>query len=155
MKGLIIYYTNSYNTGRLAKMLSEDTGFEMEQVLVETPYAESLMSRSKEEIETGHLPAIRPLKHDLQDYDVILLGTPTWWVSPSSPILALVKQGELKGKDVYPFITTGFDVKGVEMKLANALEGSKVHKALIAPYSNAFLDLSKEEVASYAKAIVK
>ena len=153
MKALVLFYTSYYHTSQVARLIADTLGAELEQIAVETPYSDELISRSEKEILTGAYPHIRPLKHDLSQYDTDIIGTPTWWVSPSGPVLSLAKSGVLKGKNVYPFITTGFDVHGVEDKFAASLSGSIVHKALIVKFDNSVMETSEAEIIEYAKNI--
>jgi hypothetical protein len=76
-------------------------------------------------------------------------------VAPSSPIYSFIESKVLANKTVYPFITTGFDVTGVEDKLKELLEknGSKVKPALIISFTNAFMDNSESDIIDYAKKI--
>jgi len=152
MKSIIVFYSLSNHTGQVARLLQEVTHSPLEELHTKEPYGEErLMDLSKREIENGNYPALRPLTNPLKDYDVIFLGTPTWWVSPSSPVLSFIKNNDLTNKRVYPFITTGFDVHGVEDKMKIALEksGAKVEKALIVPFSNAFRYLDDETIKKY------
>lgn len=154
MKPLIIYFTTTYNTAKVVNLMQEVLGCEKELLRPIDPYIDNVMDRSKMEIETGMATEIHPLTHRLGDFDTVILATPVWWLNASSPIIALIRSGVLKGKDVYPVITTGFDVNGVEEKIDDMLLGSKIHKALIVPFENAFLSKENEEmIKEYSKNI--
>lgn len=150
MKSIVIYYSNTSHTAEVARLIAEEIGCETEAIRVKEPYGDYLNDRSKIETSAKRYPEIFDLKHNLGEYDTIFLGTPTWWVSPSGPVSALCEKGAFKGKKVYPFITTGFDVEGVEAKLKEELIGSEVEKALIVPYDNAFIGIDKHIVTAYA-----
>lgn len=150
-KSIVIYYSSSSHTAKVASLIASTLGIEKEQILAKEPYGDELTSRSKMEI-TNHIdPAILPLKHDLKDYDTIFLGTSSWWNSAASPVLSFCHSMKLEGKLIYPFITTGYDVKGVEESLKEALPGNAVKEALIVPFANAFMDIDENKVIAYAK----
>lgn len=155
MKALVLYYSNSSHTAYVGSVIAKTLGIEFEAIRVQEPYGDTIMDRSKVELEKKNYPALIPLTHHLGDYDVIILGTPTWWVAPSSPIYSFIESKALANKTVYPFITTGFDVTGVEDKLKELLEknGSKVKPALIISFTNAFMDNSESDIVDYAKKI--
>ncbi|MFA6861522.1 MAG: flavodoxin [Bacilli bacterium] len=153
MKALVLYYSNSSHTASVAAIIADTIKAEKEAIRVLLPYGDTIMDRSRSELEKQSYPDLVALNHDLKDYDTIVLGTPTWWVAPSSPVLSLIKSGVLKGKKVYPFITTGFDVTGVEDKLKEALKGSIVEPALIISFTNAFMDNPESDIVEYAKKI--
>lgn len=154
MKPLILYFTLTYNTAKVVNIIESELGCEKELLRASDPYIDNVMDRSKIEIETGMATEIEPLKHNLDDFDTIILATPVWWLNASSPIISLIRSGSLKGKRVYPVITTGFDVNGVEEKIDDMLFGSKIYKALIVPFENAFLSEENEsKVKDYCKNI--
>jgi flavodoxin len=153
MKTLILYYSSSSHTSEVANLIHDVIGGDIEAVLVKDPYFDQLMERSRREIETGSYPEIKPLAHNPEAYDVIVLGTPTWWVAPASPIYTLMASGALNGKKVYPFITTGWDVDGVAEKIKEALPDSDVKDALIVKYENAFRATDDDEIKAWAEKI--
>ena len=49
---------------------------------------------------------IYPPRIDLEEYDTIYIGTPTWANNPTPAIITLIDSCDLKGKDVILFTTT-------------------------------------------------
>ena len=49
----------------------------------------------------------KPLKKDIDDYDIIFLGYPIWFGTYAMPIASLVKNYDFAGKTVVPFCTFG------------------------------------------------
>ena len=153
MKALVIYYSVSNHTASVAKLIAEKLNVETEAIHTKDAYGDYIIDKTKREIENKDYPSILPLSHNFDEYDTVILGTPTWWVSPSSPIYSLIKTGVLKGKTIYPFITTGFDVSGVEEKLRELLPDSKVMPSLIVSYTNAFRETGDGEILDWASKI--
>lgn len=106
---LVLYYSYSNgNTERIARKLSEKTQSEMERIELVQQYTgsyDSVVEQGKREVEEGYTPRIRNLSHDISDYDVIAIGTPTWWYSMAPAILTLLKENDFHGKTLIPFMT--------------------------------------------------
>lgn len=54
--------------------------------------------------ENGELPALKALKTDWSDYDVIFLGYPIWFGTYALPMGSLVKQTDFAGKRLSPSV---------------------------------------------------
>lgn len=155
MKALVLYYSNSYHTSQVMGQIAKKIGAPMEAIRIEEAYGDALITRSKQEHETGAFPALHPLSHNLAEFDVLFLGTPTWWLDASTPIRSFLEGNDLSGKTVYPVITTGFDVHGVLGKFTSEIEkaGGKVGKALIVPFENAMIRLDKSKIDEYVDSL--
>ena len=109
-KSLVLYYSQTGTTKTVAEELQKDLGADIEQIEVELPYDgtyEETIGRCQKEMETGELPALKPLKADISRYDTIYLGYPVWFGTCASPVTALVGQQKFEGKTVIPFCTFG------------------------------------------------
>ncbi len=63
----------------------------------------------------------------MTDYDVILLGYPTWWATMPMPVLSFVESHDLQGKIILPFSSHGGTVLGDSVSdLAKAAPGAYV-----------------------------
>lgn len=155
MKALVLYYSNSYHTSQVMGQIAKRLNAPMEAIRVKEPYGDSLMARSKQEAEVGPLPEILPLSKDFSEYDSLFLGTPVWWLTASTPVQSFLAENDLHGKNVYPVITTGFDVRGVLEKFSALIEkaGGKVGKALIVPFENAMIRLDKAQIDQYVDSL--
>lgn len=80
-KLLIVYYSwSNGNTKRIAEMLQKDTNADIKRIETEGPYEGSyndVVEQGHIEVNKGFLPKIN-LEIDLNAYDVIAIGTPTW-----------------------------------------------------------------------------
>lgn len=65
-----------------------------------------------EEEKRGYLPPLKPLKADLNSYNVILVGSPLWIGTLSSPVVSFLTHNDLSGKTVVPFATRGTSSPG-------------------------------------------
>ena len=82
-KLLIVYYSwSNGNTERIAKMLQSELGGQLLKIDTATPYSGSyddIVNQGQDEVQRGYEPEILPIDVDIADYDVIAIGTPTWW----------------------------------------------------------------------------
>ena len=53
------------------------------------------------------MPKIKPLDADISAYDVIAIGTPTWWYTMVPAVLTFLTTHDFTGKTVIPFMTNG------------------------------------------------
>ena len=58
-------------------------------------------------VEAGFMPQINPISVNLADYDVIAIGTPTWWYTMAPAVLTFLTTNDFTGKTVIPFMTNG------------------------------------------------
>lgn len=108
---LIVYYSQSNgNTRRIAEALQQATGADIEAIETLDPYTgnyQEIVDRGQREVNAGFKPAIRLLRHDLDDYDTIALGTPTWWYTMAPAVRTFLTGNHLAGKRVALFQTHG------------------------------------------------
>jgi flavodoxin len=80
-KMLVVYYSRANgNTKRIAEKLAEGTLADLARIETVAPYKGSyndVVSQGQREVQNGFMPKIRPLNVDINDYDVIAVGTPT------------------------------------------------------------------------------
>ncbi len=110
IRALIIYYSWSNNTRAMAEFIQSQTGFDIEELELVTPYIrdyEELLDQVTEEQKRGYLPPLKPLKADLSSYDVIMIGSPLWIYTLSSPVISFLTNHDLSGKTIVPFCTKG------------------------------------------------
>ncbi len=107
-KVLVIYYSLTGNTRSIAERIQEKTGsdvFEIETVKdYPTAYSE-IVEEAKRELETGELPALKKSPPDMSSYDLILVGSPVWWYTVSTPVMSFLNQADFAGKKVSAFFT--------------------------------------------------
>ena len=53
------------------------------------------------------MPEIKPLGVNIGDYDIIAIGTPTWWYTMAPAVLTFLRSNDWTGKTVVPFMTNG------------------------------------------------
>lgn len=110
-KMLIVYYSwSNGNTKRIAEQLQAATGADIMRIKTVQPYQGShndVVRQGQDEVEAGYEPPIRPMPYDVQDYDIIAVGTPTWWYTMAPPVKTFLNSNSWYGKTVIPFMTNG------------------------------------------------
>jgi hypothetical protein len=59
------------------------------------------------ENETGYLPPLKTKIEDMNKYDIVFVGFPTWDMRLPPPMKSFLKQYDLTGKTIIPFNTNG------------------------------------------------
>ena len=110
-KMLVVYYSwSNGNTKKIAEQLADETGADIARIETTEPYRgshEDVVEQGKKEVEAGFMPRINPLSVNLADYDVIAIGTPTWWYTMAPAVLTFLTTNDFTGKTVIPFMTNG------------------------------------------------
>lgn len=110
-KLLIVYYSwANGNTERIAKKLRDIAGGDMVKIDTAVPYTgsyEEVVDQGQREVEQGYEPELKPLGVSIADYDVIAVGTPTWWYTMAPAVKTFLHRQNFTGKTVIPFMTNG------------------------------------------------
>lgn len=127
---LVVYYSwSNGNTERVAERLAEACGADIERIETAEPYPddyETTVAQAKREVEEGYEPPIEPLGHDPADYDVVAVGTPTWWYTMAPAVSTFLSTHDLSGRLVVPFMTNGGWPGSVIEDMGEAASGATV-----------------------------
>lgn len=109
-KMLVLYYSETGTTKTVAQEIQKQLGADIEAIEAVEPYSgnfQETIQRGQREMQSGQMPAIKPLKSEIANYDVIFLGYPIWFGTYANPIITLVKEQDFAGKTIVPFCTFG------------------------------------------------
>ena len=110
MKPLIVYYSYSGMTRRLAEDIALITDGNLRELKPQKPYSFSYNTAVKEaraEIEKGYCPPLLQGAEPIEDTDVIFVGSPNWLKTFAPPVLSFLRSVDLSGKTIIPFCTHG------------------------------------------------
>ena len=128
-KLLIAYYSwSNGNTERIAKTLQRIAGGELLKIDTAVPYSGSyndVVEQGQREVQQGYEPELKPIDVDIASYDVIAVGTPTWWYTMAPAVKTFLHQNDLNGKIVVPFMTNGGWPGHVIKDMKNACTGAE------------------------------
>lgn len=105
---LIVVYSYSGNTQRVAETLQEQTGGDLLRINTRRDYLGGMAAmavQTRLERATGLLPALDVELPDLERYDTILIGGPVWSYTVATPLSRFLSQMDFTGKTVAPFWT--------------------------------------------------
>jgi flavodoxin len=123
---LVVFYSRSGTTRMIAEALSEALKCDLEEITESKPrsgflgYIRSLLEARRKRPST-----ITPQKHDVSSYDLVVIGTPVWAWSLSSPVRAYLMATASQLPEVAFFCTLG--ARGSESTFAQmtAVAGKK------------------------------
>jgi flavodoxin len=105
---LIVYLSRTNNTKAIADIIQSQIGGKLVALELEKPYPENYRATVEQvagENETGFLPRLKTKIDNIQQYDVVFVGFPTWGMQLPPPMKSFLRQYDLKGKTVIPFNT--------------------------------------------------
>jgi hypothetical protein len=107
-KTLVVFYSRSGTTRRIAMALSAALGSSVEEI-VENRGRDGFLGYCKSVIEARrqHLPSILPAKNDPSSFDLVVIGTPVWAWSLSSPVRSYLSANKGRLPAVAFFCTLG------------------------------------------------
>lgn len=114
-KTLVVYYSATSNTGRVAQTIAETLDADIFTITPTQPYTEADLNWRDENsrvcvehndpsLQTVELEAVTP--EDWEDYDTVFIGYPIWWGNASWVVGSFVSANDFEGKTVYTFCTS-------------------------------------------------
>ena len=159
-KLLIVYYSwSNGNTERIAKMLQSAAGGDLLKIDTAVPYSGSyndVVEQGQREVNRGYEPELKPLGAEISDYDVIAVGTPTWWYTMAPAVRTFLHQNDFGGKTVVPFMTNGGWPGHVIRDMKNACKGAKIACEMQVKFDSSggdHLETPKSEIDAWAQSV--
>lgn len=159
-KLLIVYYTwSNGNTERIAKMLQSTSGGDLLKIDTAVPYSGSyndVVNQGQEEVQRGFKPEIKPIGVSISDYDVIAVGTPTWWYTMAPAVLTFLSGQDFTGKTVVPFMTNGGWPGHVIKDIRKNCRGAQFACEFEAQFDSTggdHLETSESKIAAWAQSV--
>lgn len=129
MKPIILYYSRSGHTEKLAQLIASDMHGEIIRITPEKEYRgfrASVIRVMKERMRKKHPSYITPVP-DLKDFDPVFVGFPVWAKDMPHFVAEFLSKCDLSGKTVIPFATFGFSgIRAAEKTLEKVTKGAKI-----------------------------
>lgn len=109
-KILVAYFSATGNTQRLAEQIIAATGADAFRIEAAEPYATNPYDdsdRIQNESYNNLRPGVATLPENVEDYDVIFVGSPIWWHNPAMVVCTFLENYDLSDKIIVPFFTYG------------------------------------------------
>ena len=140
------------NTKVVADYIQAYTGADQFEVVAEKSYDmpyRDLIKVAQEEQRKGEKPALKG-SVNIDDYDVVFVGTPIWWGTFPQVMFTFFDKYDLNNKTIIPFTThEGSGLGSVVSDLKELYPNAKFEKALAIKGSEA--RTSKERVEKWLK----
>ena len=114
-KTLVVYYSASGNTERVAEDIAEAAGADLFEIVPSELYTsddlnwtnpDSRVSREHDDESLRDVPLTTTEVPDWDSYDTVFIGYPIWWGIAAWPVDTFVKNNDFTGKTVIPFATS-------------------------------------------------
>ena len=107
-KVLVVYFSQSGNTQKLAKLISDRVGGDFVRIETVQTYPteyNELADFAKNERDNNIKPELKDLGINIDDYDTIFIGYPIWWYQMPMPMYTFFDTYDFDGKTIVPFNT--------------------------------------------------
>ena len=136
---LVVFYSHTGNTRAIARHIQALTGCDLLDLEPVTPYPrdyDTVVSQAKKEKQQGFLPPLKNPLDMVSRYDVILVGSPSWWGTFAGPVRTFLSTAALDGKTLVPFIThEGSGLGSAPADLRRLCPASQIREGWMAPAS--------------------
>ena len=112
---LIVSYSYSGNTHRIAQEIQKATGGDWCEIYPWQPYPMAfpeLLEQVKREVQAHYRPRLLPVSLLPHFYSVIFVGSPNWCGTLAPPLASWLYQNDLSGKIILPFYSHCGGVSG-------------------------------------------
>ena len=132
-KTLVVYYSASGNTERVAKDIAEAAGADLFEIVPTEVYtsedlnwtnSDSRVSREHDDESLRDVPLTTTEVPDWDSYDTVFIGYPIWWGIAAWPVDTFVKNNDFTDKTVIPFATSSSSGMGQSGSLLAGMAGT-------------------------------
>ena len=132
-KNLVVYFSATGNTERVAEVIAETTGGELFELEPVDPYTDEDLNYNDDNSRVSQEYADESLRNvelvadtvdDWQDVERIYIGYPVWWGIAAWPVNTFVEANDFTGKTVIPFCTSASSGLGDSGELLAELAGT-------------------------------
>lgn len=132
-KILVVYYSASGNTERVANDIANTLGADVFELVPETAYTEedldwtkdgSRVNKEHDDESLSNVPLVQSTVSNWDEYDTVFIGYPIWWGIAAWPVNEFVTGNDFTGKTVIPFATSASSGIGDSGTLLEEMAGT-------------------------------
>lgn len=160
MKTAIVYFSYTGHTRQIAKQIQENLHCDLFELKRKEPYSEDyeeVVADEQNQEGSQKIPEIEPIPIDIDAYDRIILGTPTWWYRPCPVVRAFLKQYDLSSKTIVPFATNagwlGRTLKEIKELCPNSTIEKEMNLVFTEDYKENKLVTKKENLQNWINSL--
>lgn len=145
MKVLVVYFSASGKTKKVAEKIAEELNSDIYEIKPEVAYSKADLnwmnprSRSSVEMKDKKFRPKLDISHiDITEYDIIYLGFPIWWYVAPTIVNTFLESYDFSNKKIVLFATSGSSGFGntieelkVSVDSSTSIEEGKVFKGII------------------------
>ena len=132
-KVLVVYYSASGNTKRVAEDIAEAASGDLFEIVPTEVYtsddlnwtnSDSRVSREHDDESLRDVELVTTEVENWDDYDTVFIGYPIWWGIAAWPVDNFVKDNDFTDKTVIPFATSSSSGMGQSGELLQEMAGT-------------------------------
>jgi flavodoxin len=121
---LVVYYSRTGTTGKVARAIRDELGCDIERI-AERGSRRGILGYFRSVFDTvfGRPAVLRALEKDPNDYELVVVGTPVWNASVSTPVRTFLAENRHRIRRVAFFCTYGGTGSARAVRQAEAIAG--------------------------------
>ena len=132
-KTLVVYFSATGNTERVAEMIAEATGGDLFELEPADPYTDEDLNYNDDNSRVSQEHADESLRNaelvsttveGVDEYENVFVGYPVWWGIAAWPVNTFIEANDFTGKTVIPFCTSASSGLGESGELLAELAGT-------------------------------
>lgn len=132
-KTLVVYFSATGNTERVAEMIAEATGGDLFELEPADPYTDedlnynddnSRVSQEHVDESLRNVELVSTTVEGFDEYENVFVGYPVWWGIAAWPVNTFIEANDFTGKTVIPFCTSASSGLGESGELLAELAGT-------------------------------
>lgn len=132
-KILVVYYSASGNTERVANDIAGALNADIFELVPENPYSDedldwttdgSRVNQEHDDETLRDIPLTQSTVENWDSYDTVFIGYPIWWGIAAWPVNEFVTDNDFTGKTVIPFATSASSGMGESGTLLEEMAGT-------------------------------
>lgn len=107
-KILVAYFSHSGNTREAATQIKNMTGADIFEIQPAKAYPKdynTVVEQAKREINANVTPELKNKIENIEQYDIIFVGSPCWWSTYAPPVATFLLSYNFDNKIIVPFMT--------------------------------------------------
>ena len=107
-KTLVAYFSYSGNTREIANQIHKNAGGDIFEIQSVKPYPDDydeVVQQARQELKSGHKPALKTKVENIKPYDLVFIGYPNWCSTVPAPVRVFLSEYDFSGKTIIPFCT--------------------------------------------------